>query len=84
MLGFFLQKALRDQQREINILVAGGFEAIVKLALEQFPDRIAIGFDDHAAFDDFGRLGHVALQHHVLIPGGEILAACGDGRFGHE
>ena len=75
VLRFFLQKALRDQQRKINVLMAGGLEAVVEFALEQFPDRIAVGLDDHAAFDDFGRLGHVALEDDVLIPGGEILAA---------
>ncbi len=84
MLGFLLQKTLRDQQRKINILMAGGFEAIVQLALQHFPDGVAVGLDDHAAFDDFGRLGHVAMKHDVLIPGSEVLAALSDGRFGHD
>ncbi len=82
--GFLLQKALRDQQRKIDILMAGGLEAIVQLALQHFPDGIAVGLDHHAAFDDFGRLGHVAVEHYVLIPGSEVLAALSDGRFGHE
>ena len=47
---------------------------VVQLALQHFPDRVAVGLDDHAAFDDFGRLRHVALQDDVLIPGGKILA----------
>ena len=84
VLGFLLQKALRDQQREIDVLMAGGLEAIVELALQDFPDGIAVGLDDHAAFDDFGRLGHVALEDDVLVPGSEVLAAGSDGRFGHE
>ena len=84
VLGFLLQKALRDQQRKIDVLMAGGLEAIVELALQHFPDGIAVGLDDHAAFDDFGRLGHVAMQHDVLVPGGEVLAAWSDGRFGHD
>ncbi len=57
------------------ILVAGGFEAVVELALQQLPDSVAVGLDDHAALDDFGGLGHVALQHDVLVPGCEILSA---------
>ncbi len=82
--GFLLQKALRDQQREIDVLMAGGLEALVELALQHFPDGIAIGLDDHAAFDDFGRLGHIAVEHDVLVPGSEVLAALSDGRFGHD
>ncbi len=83
VLGFLVQETLRDQQREIDILMAGGFEAIVELALQQFPDGVAVGLDDHAAFDDFGRLRHVALENDVLIPGGEVLGAGRDGRLGH-
>ena len=64
--------------------MAGGLEAVVELALQHFPDGVAVGLDDHAAFDDFGRFGHVALEDDVLIPGGKVLAARGDGRFGHE
>ncbi len=84
VLGFLLQEALRDQQREIHVLVAGGLEAVVELALQHLPDGVAVGLDDHAALDDLGGLGHVALQDDVLVPGGEILLARSDGRFGHE
>ena len=55
-------KALRDQQREIDVLMAGGLEAVVEFALQQLPDGIAVGLNDHAAFDNLGRLGHVALK----------------------
>jgi len=77
--GLLLQEALRNEQREIDVLVAGGFEAGVEFALEHFPDGVAVGLDDHAAFDDFGRLGHVALDDDVLIPGGEVFFAGSDG-----
>ena len=83
VLGFFLQEALRNQQREVDVLVAGGLEAVVELALQHFPDGVAVRLDDHAAFDDFGRLGHVALQHDVLIPGGKVLGSGSDRRFSH-
>ena len=60
VLGFFLQEALRNQQREVHVLMAGGLEAVVELALQCFPDGLAVGLDDHAAFDDFSGFGHVA------------------------
>jgi hypothetical protein len=84
VLGFLMQKALRDQHREVVILVAGGFEAVVELALQQLPHSVAVGLDDHAAFDDFRRLGHVALQNDVLVPGCKILSARSNRRFCHE
>jgi hypothetical protein len=61
MLSLPVHEALRDQQREINVLMARGFKAAVEFALEQLPYGIAVGFDDHAAFDDLGRFGHIAL-----------------------
>ncbi len=84
VLGFLLQKALRDQQRKIDVLMAGGFEAVVKLALQQLPHSVAVGLDDHAALDDLGGLGHVALQNHVLVPGCKVSGAGSNRGFGHE
>jgi hypothetical protein len=59
--------------------VAGGLEAYIQLVLQQLPDGVAVGLDDHAALDDFSRFGEVALKNHVLIPGREIVAARCDG-----
>ena len=84
MLGFFLQKALGNQQREIDVLVPGCFEAFVKRALQRFPNSIAIRFDHHAAFYDFRRFGHVALENNVLIPRSEVLGAWSDPGFCHS
>ncbi len=84
VLSFLLQKTLRNQQREVHILMARGLETIVELALQQLPDSVAVGLDDHAALDDLGGLGHVALQYDVLIPGSKILSAGSDGRFSHK
>ncbi len=84
VLGFFVQKTLRDEQRKVNVLMAGGLEAVVKLALQKLPDSVAVGLDDHAAFDNLGGLGHVALQNHVLIPGCKISGAGSNRGFGHE
>ena len=80
----FFQKALRNQQRKIDVLMAGCLEAVIELPLQHLPDRIAIGLDDHAAFDDLGRLGHVALQNDVLIPGGEIALTRCNRRLCHK
>ena len=78
-----LQEALRDQQREVDVLVAAGLEPGIELALEHFPDRVAVGLDDHAALDDLGGLRHVALQDHVLVPRREIVASESNRRFSH-
>src|SRR5208283_1205080 len=84
VLGLLLHEALRNEQRKIDVLMASGLEAVVKLALQQLPNSVAVGLDDHATLDDFGGLRHVALQNHVLVPGSKILTASGDGRFSHE
>jgi len=79
MLGLFFEEAFRNEEREVGVLMAGGLEAGVEFSLQIFPNGIAVGFDDHAAFHDLGRFGHVALENGVLIPGGEILRARSDG-----
>jgi len=63
--------------------VPGRFEAVVESALQSFPNRVAVGLDHHAAFDDLSRLGHIALQNNVLIPRGEVLDARRNSRFSH-
>src|SRR5690348_16939444 len=78
-----MEKALGNQQRKIHVLVARSFEALIKLALQQLPDGVAVGFDDHAPFHDFRGLGHIASQNNVLIPTRKVVIACSDGRFGH-
>ena len=78
VLGLLLQEALRDEQREVGVLVAGRLEAVVELALDLLPDGVAVRLDDHAALDDLGRLGQVALADDVLVPGREIGAAKSD------
>ena len=84
MLGFFLEKALRNQQREVYVLMAGSLETGVEFALQHFPHGVAIRPDNHAAFDDFGRLRHVPPEHDILIPGGKVFLTGRDRRFGHR
>ena len=51
VLGFFGEKALGDEQGEVGVDVAGFLKAAVEIALDGFPDGVALGPDDHAAFD---------------------------------
>jgi hypothetical protein len=41
--------------------MSSGFESCIEFALQNFPGGVAIGLDYHAAFDNLGWLGHVAL-----------------------
>ena len=51
VLRFLLQKALRNEHREVGILMPGLLEHAVESLLHLFPDRIAIRTNDHAALD---------------------------------
>ena len=57
--------------------------ARVELALQQFPNGMAVGLDDPAAIDDFGGFSHVPGEDDILIPGGKVLAARSYRRFSH-
>jgi hypothetical protein len=69
--------------RKINVLVAGGLEAVVEFTLQQLPDSVAVRLDDHAAFDNLCRFGHVALQHDVLIPRSKVFLTRSNWGFCH-
>ena len=63
--------------------MAGFLEHAVERLLHLFPDRVAIGPDDHAAF--YRRIvGQFGSGNHVGIPPRIILAALGDLGFGHN
>jgi hypothetical protein len=77
VLGLAHQQALGNEQREVRIHVPGGLEAVVELTLDELPDRIAIGADDHAAFH--GRVvGQLRLPDDIQVPLGEVLGLGGD------
>ena len=84
MFGFVCKKLCGISSGKYTFWCPVALKRVSSSRWMQFPDRIAIGFDDHAAFDDFGGLRHIALQNNVLIPRGEILRARSDGRFGHS
>src|SRR5215468_8714840 len=58
-------------------------KAVVEFSLKKFPHGVAIGFDDHTSFDDFRRLGHIAGDDDILIPGSEVFIARCNWRFRH-
>ena len=74
---FLLQKAFRDEQGHIDVFMSQRLEALVHLLLDQLPDGVAVGADDHAALDA-GIVDQVRLFDHVRIPLGEILLHGGD------
>lgn len=76
VLGFFLQVGDGDEHGEVGVGVAGAFEFGVELLLDEFPDGVAPGFDDHAAAD-FGVFGEVGGFDDLLVPLGEVLGAGG-------
>ena len=51
VLGLLVQETLRDEQREVRVLVPGGLEHGVELLLHALPDPITARPDDHAAAD---------------------------------
>ena len=47
----FVEEALRNEHRHVDVLVSGLLEITVKNALDVFPDGIAVRTDDHTALD---------------------------------
>ncbi len=86
VLRFFFKVGKRDQQREVGVLVAGGFEAAVEGELDEFPYAITPWLDHHAAAG-FGVFCKIGGAHDLLVPFGEVFGAgrC-DGCFfsGHD
>ena len=76
VLGFLFQIRNRDEHGEIGIGVAGALEIGIELLLDEFPDGIAPGLDDHAAAN-LGILGKVGSLDYLLIPLRKVLRACG-------
>ena len=70
--GLLRQHRGRDQHREVEVLVAGGLDAIVHLALQQLPDRVPVRLDHH--HPAHGRvLGQAGPAHDVGVPGGKVV-----------
>ena len=72
MLRLALEKAHRDEEREVGVLVTGCLEHGIQGFANVFPDGIAPRFDNHAtAYRSI--LGQVRRLDYLLIPLGIIL-----------
>ena len=80
MIFFFLQKALRNEERHIYILNSGFLKAAVQLMLDVLPDCITSRFDDHAALYACV-VTQLCFFYHIRIPLGEILVHGCDGFY---
>ncbi len=78
------EKAERDEEREVGVLVPRRFEAPIEIGLDLFPNGVAVRLDHHAPAHDFGRLGEVTSADDVLVPLGKILVAGRDGIVRHR
>ena len=74
VLRFAAKERLRDEEREIGVFDTFLFEPTVELRLNLFPDRIAVGLDDHTAADRT-LLRQVGLNDQFVIPLRVILAS---------
>ena len=74
VLRLFLQKALRDEQREVRVARAGLLDAFVELVAQRFPNRKTVG-PKHDTSAHRRVVGQLGAQADVVVPRGEILAA---------
>lgn len=69
---FPAEVALRNQQREVRIFMAGVLDAAVQFGLQQLPHPIPVWPDHHGAL---GRtpVHERGLEHHLVVPRSEVL-----------
>ena len=72
VLRLFCQEAHRDEQRERQRLVIGGFELGVQDLLDVLPQRPAVGFDNHRAAHG-AVVSQIRLDDDIVVPLVEIL-----------
>ncbi|MNI79657.1 hypothetical protein D3C73_1361300 [compost metagenome] len=72
MILLLLEKALRNEHREIRVAVSGSFEPAVHFLLDMFPDLVAFRFEYGTAADR--RIIHqIRFFDYINIPAREIL-----------
>jgi len=77
-----MDEALRDEEREVGILVPGGLDHPVQGGDDLLPDGVPVRADDHTAAH--GRvIGEFGDLDDVLVPAREILRA-GSDAFGTQ
>ena len=64
--------ALRDEQREVHVLVAGALDHGVERVAGPLPEGEAVGADDHAALDR-RVVGQLGAADHVDVPAVEVV-----------
>ena len=74
VLRLLLQKALRDEQREVGVARAGLLDAPVELVAQRLPNRESVG-PKHDASAHRRIVRQFGAQADVVVPRGEILAA---------
>ncbi len=67
VLGFFRQQAVRNEKREVCVDMAGGFDSLVQILLNQLPDREPVRPDGHAALD-LRVIRELRPAHDIQIP----------------
>ena len=72
MLRLLFEEALRDEEREIGVLVAGVLEHFVEDPLDVLPQPVAPRLDHHAAAHR-RILGQVGRLDHLLVPFGIVV-----------
>ena len=67
------QVALRYQQRKVRVLVPGRLDPAVQVGLQQLPQPVAVGADDHRALDR-AAVHKLRFEDQFVVPGGEVFA----------
>jgi hypothetical protein len=66
-----VEDGARDEQREVQVLVAGGLDPIVERPLDRLPDRVAVRLDHHgAAYQRI--LRETGAADDLPVPGWEV------------
>src|ERR1700677_3972300 len=73
VLGFSPQVPLRDEKGEIGVLVTSRLDALIKFALQQLPDSIAVGANHHRPAH-WPTVGELRTQDELVVPRGEVFA----------
>ena len=68
---FLLKQGLGDQHGHVHVLVTRSLKSCVQILLDIFPDRIAVGTDDHAAVHT-GIIHQLSLLDNVGVPLTEV------------
>ena len=77
VLGLSLEEAFGDEQREIGVLVARSFEAMVQPGLHVLPEGEAVWADDHRAADWLEVVRQLRAPNGGGVPARECLALGG-------